>query len=79
MSTILLGGCWGSTVGTVSLKAVCGTPEQDYRDASWQGIDISKNDKLTKGTAKDILGNNVAHDKVCGEQAKPKLTASNYP
>lgn len=76
-STMLLTGCANLTAATVSLKAVCGTDTQQFKDGSWQGISVSKDDKLTKGTAGEILGNNAAHDKVCG--VKPKQSAANYP
>ena len=38
---------------------------------SWKEISISKDDKLTKGTAADIAGTNAAHETWCpGPQVK---------
>lgn len=59
---LMLGAC--SHPGYVELSELCGT---EGRNGSWSLISVSKDDRLTKGTAKDILGNNVAHKAICKE------------
>ena len=55
--SVSLTGCSGSIAGTAS--QVCQT---------WQIVTISKDDKLTDQTAKEIAGNNAARQTWCKDQ-----------
>jgi hypothetical protein len=42
---------------------------------SWKVVSISKDDKLTDGTKREIVGNNVASEQWCG----PRPVAKSQP
>jgi hypothetical protein len=63
--SVILAGCSSPIAGTAP-KLIC---------ESWHPVTISKNDKLTDQTAREIAGNNAANVEFCGER-KPQRVAS---
>jgi hypothetical protein len=54
VAATILGGCAKEVTGTAQI--ICG---------DWRQISVSKNDKLTDQTAKEIVGNNSARAAWC--------------
>lgn len=58
------------TSGCANTGAIDGTTVHVCK--TWEPIYPSKSDKLTDGTARQIVGNNAANEVWCGKREKPK-------